>query len=262
MSQQIQCSYDIVCSSCNFVTLLTGEKSSGFLSQTTSSSTNIGFLSFIRLIGTAYFKKNLATVVSKLGFETPDQLFNSVQPGSNDEDRSKEWYLSIKRAIRVVSEDQRPPSLTALLRHWMRSCWTKEMWANANSADQYDGLAAPETSGWLKGDGGYLFDWECSNTRKKIQATLDFYNKGCTCRTGCKTKRCSCQKNGRECGAGCECRGCVNVQLLHSPPQDLDDEEEEEIEAEEAEESDDEPEELQTEIITHGFFDSDDDLVI
>ncbi len=72
-------------------------------------------------------------------------------------------------------------------------------------------------------------------------------------------KRCSCQKSGRECGAGCECRGCVKVQLLHSPPQDLD-EEEEEIEAEESEvgseESDDE---LQTEIITHKFYDSDDD---
>ncbi len=49
------------------------------------------------------------------------------------------------------------------------------------------------------------------------------------------------------------------MQLLHSPPQDLD-EEEKEIEAEESEvgseESDDE---LQTEIITHKFYDSDDD---
>ncbi|SMN12413.1 hypothetical protein SPBRAN_863 [uncultured Candidatus Thioglobus sp.] len=226
---------------------------------------NIGFLSFIRLIGTAYFKKNLATVVSKLGFETPDQLFNSMQSGSNDEERNKEWYLNIKRAIRVVSEDQRPPTVTALLRHWMRSCWTKEMWINATKADQYDGLAAPETLGWLKGDNGYLFDWECSNMRKKIQATLDFLNKGCMCRTGCKTKRCSCQRSGRECGAGCECRGCVNVQFLHSPPQDLD-EEEEEVEAEEEEagsgESDDEPEELQTEIITHTFYDSDDDNIL
>ena len=87
------------------------------------------------------------------------------------------------------------------------------MWANSNRPNLYTGLAPPETQGWRKDDSGYSIDWEAPETRQKIQATLDFLAKGCTCKTGCRTKRCSCQKNGRDCGAGCECKGCTNMKL-------------------------------------------------
>ena len=73
---------------------------------------NSGFLAFVRLIGTVYFKRNLATVVSKLNVDTPNQLFNSIDQPS-DEEKHQEWYHTIKKAIHVVSEDQRPPTLTA-----------------------------------------------------------------------------------------------------------------------------------------------------
>ena len=72
-----------------------------------------GFYSCIRLIGTAYFKKNLATMVSKLGFETPNQLYNSLSEKLSFENHHREWYMMIKRAIHIVSEDQRPPMLNA-----------------------------------------------------------------------------------------------------------------------------------------------------
>lgn len=53
---------------------ITGKTSNGNLWELYEQ----GFPAFVRLIGTAYFKKNLATTVSKLGFETPDQLMNSI----------------------------------------------------------------------------------------------------------------------------------------------------------------------------------------
>ena len=40
----------------------------------------------------------------------------------------------------------------------------------------------------------------------------------CACKSGCKTLRCSCKKNGLECtSACCECRGfsCENVKILN-----------------------------------------------
>ena len=81
--------------------------------------------------------------------------------------------------------------------------------------------------------------------------TLDSLNKGCTCKTGCKTKRCSCVKKERKCGAGCECKGCVNVQLSHpsqetliSVEDDNDNVDSDNGSAEESEQSDEE--ELQT----------------
>lgn len=232
-----------------------------FLSQTNSVAMDVGFYSCIKLIGTAYFKKNLATMVSKLGFETPNQLFNSMDPGLSVEARHTEWYTTIKRAIRIVSEDQRPPTLTALRKHWARSCWIKEMWMNSSEPDQYHRLPPPESQGWLKNATGYSIDWEAPETTQRIQATLDFLNKGCTCKTGCKTKRCSCQKKGRECGAGCECKGCKNITLsqpsTHQDDEAEDDEAEDENEMDDSAESDydneSSEEEVQTEVITDTF---------
>lgn len=174
-----------------------------------------GFLALVRLVGTVYFKKNLATVVSKLGVETPNQLFNSTnQSNMTDEERHQEWHHAIKRVIHITSENQRPPTLSALRRHWLTLCWIKGMWNNSTKADQHDGLASPETHGWIKEvNGEYLIDWDAKEVVQKIQDTLDFLCKGCACKSGCRTKRCSCQKKGIFCGAGCECRDCSNMQL-------------------------------------------------
>lgn len=98
---------------------IAGRQSSSSLSQTKTSEMKSGFLSFLRLVGTAYFKKHLSTVVSRLGFETPNQLYNSIDSTLSEEDKHKEWYISIKRVIMVMKEEHRPPTHTALWRHWM-----------------------------------------------------------------------------------------------------------------------------------------------
>ena len=112
----------------------------------------------------------------------------------------------------------------------------------------------------------YSIDWEAPDTRQRIQTTLDFLNKGCTCKTGCKTKRCSCVKKERKCGAGCECKGCVNVQFFHpsqksliSVEDDSDNADSDNGSTEESEQSDEE--ELQTEIITDFFHEEEDERV-
>lgn len=90
-----------------------------------------------------------------------------------------------------------------------------------------------------------LIDWEADDVKLKIKSTLDFLSKGCGCKTGCKTNRCSCKKMGRSCGAGCECRGCTNMQLASQPSLEEDEEEEEDEETEqEEEEAEDEEEEV------------------
>ena len=61
--------------------------------------------------------------------------------------------------------------------------------------------------------------------------------------------RSGCKKNERQCGAGCECRGCMNMQLSEeqSIDEDITDEDEEDTSSSENEED------IQTEIITHNF---------
>ena len=143
---------------------VTGMSADGDLSMTNDTNMRVGFLSLIRLFGTVYFKKHLATVVSRLGFDTPTQLFNSIpeQENTNSEGKHKEWYMLIRGAIPVLSEDQRPPTLTALWRHWMRSSWINRMWENSPKIDLYSELAPPDSRGWIKNEttAEWNIDWE------------------------------------------------------------------------------------------------------
>ena len=116
----------------------------------------------------------------------------------------------------------------------------KHMWENSSKADQYDGLAPPESQQWSKDSSGYSIDWEAEEVRQQIQQTLDFLGKGCTCKTTCKSKRCGCQRNERLCGAGCKCRGCTNVWVQESNQPTSQEEEETEKEDEEEEEKEEE----------------------
>ncbi|CAC5415614.1 unnamed protein product [Mytilus coruscus] len=50
----------------------------------------------------------------------------------------------------------------------------------------------------------------------KVEKTVEWYTKGCGCKTGCKTNRCKCKKAQNEncdgfCGPGCKCVNCFNV---------------------------------------------------
>lgn len=71
------------------------------LSMTESNDTEQGFL----------------TLVCRLGYETPRQLFNSIT-NMNHKEKHKEWYLQIRKVVPVLTEEQRPPTVTALWKHW------------------------------------------------------------------------------------------------------------------------------------------------
>ncbi|CAC5418643.1 unnamed protein product [Mytilus coruscus] len=50
----------------------------------------------------------------------------------------------------------------------------------------------------------------------KVEKTVEWYTKGCGCKTGCKTNRCKCKKAQNDncdgfCGPGCKCVNCFNV---------------------------------------------------
>jgi hypothetical protein len=87
------------------------------------------------------------------------------------------------------------------------------MWLNSSKSDLYEGLPAPESQGWLKCDEGYIIDWEDDEVKQTIQRALDFLDKGCRCKSGCATKCCSCLKQDKFFGAGCECSECSNVHI-------------------------------------------------
>ena len=157
-----------------------------------------GFLSFVRLVGTSYFKKHLAAFISSFSLETPVQLYNSIESSSTKPtERHKLWLEKIRNTVsnRIVNEEERVPTYTALWRHWLRSCWVSKMWQNSPIPDIPYNLPRPEDSGWIRtSEQKFSVDWEAPEVQKKIAATIEFLTKGCNCKKGCKSKNCGCRK--------------------------------------------------------------------
>ena len=118
----------------------------------------------MRLVGTLYFKKHYAAMVSLKGAETPTQLFNAYSDTTDSKAKHLLWYNDIRTIVgeHIVCEEERMPSHTSLWRHWSRSCWVGCMWQNTAREDLFEAVPPHENSGWLlESDGTYVYDWEC-----------------------------------------------------------------------------------------------------
>ena len=99
-------------------------------------------------------------------------------------------------------------------------------------------------------------EWEVPENIKKAQASMDFILKGCKCKGGCSTRRCSCCRKDRLCGPSCQCINCTNTPTQPATTQgyvrdletlDLLTEERDQEEAEYVHKSDDDLEDLRAE---------------
>jgi hypothetical protein len=183
------------------------------LSEITEGSRELGFLAFLRLIGTVYFKKHLASFISIHNVNTPVQLFNSIEPSLSLQDRHKK-FLQLIRSVnsdRITTEEERTPSLTALWRHWLRATYVCKLWSNAHLSDIYSNMPLPENSGWISQDNKYYIDWEDAEVQENITQNINYLLNGCNCKSGCTTSRCGCVKKSITCGPGCNCSGCKNI---------------------------------------------------
>ena len=48
------------------------------------------------------------------------------------------------------------------------------------------------------------------------------FTRGCKCVTGCITGRCSCRRKQKECGEGCQCLYCTNINTVHDKDTEID----------------------------------------
>ena len=206
-----------------YASFICGHNMPGCLHHTSSDNLQHGFLSFIRLIGTCYFKKHLTAFVALKGCKMPQHLLNSIDPSLQPEQRHKVWFNTIREVVsdRIVNEEDRMPTIMSLWRHWLRCCWVSQMWQHSCQGDIFSSLLPPEDSGWLlKADGNYIIDWEATEVQQMIKDNIEFLTKGCSCTKGCRTLRCGCRKKQRSCGPGCLCQGCTNLNTSESPPDD------------------------------------------
>ena len=184
------------------------EGACGTLADTDLSNAQMdsGYLSFLRLVGTVYFKKH------NTGFSTPNPIthFNSFhKPGTTPVEQHYHWLEDIRQTIwdRVQHETDMIPSNDALYLHWRRTCWVIDMWSQ--SCDSHMVLKPLTEYGWRLQDGELLYDWDSEENRAAVRQRVQTLTKGCHCKTGCKTARCSCKKSGKTCAEGCECTNVI-----------------------------------------------------
>ena len=90
-----------------------------------------GYLSFLRLVGTAYFLKYRGTYQ---GTKSPVHLFHSCKSTSSLEQHIT-WLNKIREHVWVHTYEEKNllPSHTALKFQWLRALWVVHMWAQAGS---------------------------------------------------------------------------------------------------------------------------------
>ena len=91
-----------------YAEFVTGKNSSGLLCHYSEDNKAVGFLAFLRLIGSLYFKKHYSAVVSLKSVETPQQLLNSF-PSHSEVDQHKAWFNAIRSIVsdRITNEEEK-----------------------------------------------------------------------------------------------------------------------------------------------------------
>ena len=168
----------------------------GSLQQTHQHNRENGFIAFIRLVGTWYFKKHLFAFISNKDHSTPLQLYHSTDPSLLPMQRHQVWLQEIRRLVsNRITTEKWVSSVTSLCCQRLRSSWIHQMWLRSNQCDMYSSLPQPEDSGWtICEEDRYAIDWEAPEVVEKVKHTTQFLTKGCSCKKGCVSNKCGCRK--------------------------------------------------------------------
>ena len=225
-----------VCTGCDFISFFNGLGKASFMATlfeycnfictnseqvpgTLADADSSGKLSFYRLVGCAYYRKHRAVFLPS--YPSPITLFNSLKKdGQSPEVHHVAWLDVIRERIwsRIKYEEEMIPSEGALYRHWLRSCWVLSVWKQADSQNiVYHPL---DGNGWRQPDSETLeIDWDSNDHLSTVRTRVALLQKGCGCKTGCRTGRCKCKKSNNHCGPGCKCHGCLNLPTSTSTSQ-------------------------------------------
>ena len=192
-----------------YATFITSGNPQGTLADTALQGETYehGYLAFLRLIGTVYYKRY------STAFDYPSPAAHFHQFHTSDTttlQHHQNWINSIRKTIweRTTYENGNIPSNDALLLHWKRSCWVIDMWRQANANKM---TLEPLTNfGWQLDDDDFKIMWDSPSNIQRIKTRVQELLHGCKCKTGCSTIRCSCKRLQKTCTEGCECRNCTN----------------------------------------------------
>ena len=103
------------------------------------------------------------------------------------------------------SDEVLPPTGDSLLKHVERANYQAGTWSRCLTAKMT--IPSPIGNGWQLSNEGIEIHWMTHHPAP--DSLLKCAN--CKCKTGCQTKRCSCQKSGLKCTELCSCVACQNT---------------------------------------------------
>ena len=205
----------------SFITSSEDQLTPGTLADTDLEGTafDAGFLAFLRLIGTVYYKKHAS------GFDTPSHATHYLRftdPTLSIKQCHFNWLADIRDNIwnRIRFENQMIPSTDALYFHWQRACLVMNMWGQSDKNRMT--LLPLQQFGWRIDNEELTIVWDTEENIKAIHDRVDVLLKGCKCTTGCSTGRCSCKRKSSTCMEGCQCINCNNLQVKTPQERDQD----------------------------------------
>jgi hypothetical protein len=214
-----------ICSGCDFVSFFHGcgkktffdcfRQNALFISQDLCNTNVQGLFAFYRLASCVYFSKHRAAFQPATSAK---EVYDNIECDDN-ELRHLTLIQNIREKMweRVVSEDQMIPNADALKLHWQRCCWVFSYWKQ--TLKNIMTLSPLTENGWALKNDDISVVWDTDDNLKRVQDTIQWYTKGCSCKSGCTTNRCSCKrqsdrqgrKMGGYCGPGCKCQNCTNI---------------------------------------------------
>ncbi len=97
------------------------------------------------------------------------------------------------------------PSYTALTKHINRATYVLKLIFSVCHILSPD-LKNFYKYGWLQGSNNVSIDWDDEG----VVESLFTNSLSCSCKKGCKTKRCKCSSSNVNCNIRCKCDGCLN----------------------------------------------------
>lgn len=176
-----------------------------------SSATS--FSSFTRLVTAAYYSRHRSAFHTSLP-NLYASLCTAAHPHSESSTQHSQHISFVNELRKIIwprttSEEDTLPSCSALDLHWRRCCWVLRVWQQALCST----MQVPNLTqyGWsVNAAGEVLVEWDTEESISAVKALLQSLTSGCSCKTGCTTKRCKCSKAGQRCSVGCHCHDCKN----------------------------------------------------
>ena len=94
------------------------------------------------------------------------------------------------------------------------------MWRQADSNSM--NLKPMTEYGCVAEDNNVRIIWDSQKNVQSIRERVHVLLRGCKCITGCTTGRCSCRRKQKECGEGCQCLNCSNINTVHDKDTEID----------------------------------------